>query len=154
MLNLSDDLNRFRFIKKGNIVIKKNQTHPIFELFSRTEEAEGNVYMWIVETKGKPSQVLYIGKAGTTISLRVLQHTSGFKGTSRSKIGESNAAKLVSLLKKKAKISLYVRHSQRMKILDQKNISLCDVEEKALIERYKDYFPLFNLIRKIQKATT
>ena len=43
-----------------------------------------------------------------------------------------------------SKISVYARHSEKTKILGQDNISLCDAEERALINKYKNSHKLLN----------
>lgn len=141
-MNLQEEFKIFKIEKKGIITVTENKPHPKFKLFNPLDTVEGHVYLWVIEVDDKPSQILYIGKAGKTIFIRCAQHTEGFKGGS--KRGTINSEKLLQLLNKESSIAIYARESDKLKILGQENISLCDAEEKALIAHYKKTFPLFN----------
>jgi len=142
MSGLKQELEDFNFSKKGFIIVKEDKTHPEFELFNPLEAEIGNVYLWVIEVDSIPSKILYIGKAGSTITKRCSQHLGGLKGSS--KTGIRNANKLLQLFNEGTKIAIYARHSQKATILGQIDISLCDAEEKALIAFYKNKYKLFN----------
>lgn len=144
MINLQEELKGFRFQKKGSIIITEGKTYPAFDLLDEIEKSEGNVYLWVKEIDDKPSQIIYIGMTSKTISDRCETQTGGFKGTSKSKKGLLMSDELKQVLGDGKKITIYVRPSETMKILGQDNVSLYEVEEKALIARYKDIYPLLN----------
>ncbi len=141
MIDLQKDLEIFKFTRKGEIIINEKSNHPVFK-YDESEKLEGNVYMWIEEIKEKPSRILYIGKAGKTVLKRCREHIGGFRGGSNK--GKKNAKELLKILETGTKIGIYSRHSEIKTVLGQSNISLCEAEEKALINRYKDTFQLFN----------
>jgi hypothetical protein len=93
---------------------------------------------------------LYIGKAGTTIFQRCIEHLRGFAGASKSKRGLSNGTNILKFLKKGKKIVVYGRHSEQAQILGQEKISLCEAEENALIARYRQDHELFNRLKKLK----
>lgn len=142
MIDIQKDLDDFGFTRKGDITIKGELKHPVFNIDNQNDETKGIVYMWIELDDNKPIKVLYIGKAGTTLLKRCNEHLGGFKGGH--KTGKRNAFKLLSILNTDTKIGIYSRHSETKTIFGQEGISLCDAEEKALINRYKGGFPLFN----------
>jgi hypothetical protein len=149
MTDLKKDLKVLKFFRKGTIELEKGNKYPVFKGIIKERE-EGNVYMWIVENRGNPSQILYIGKAGTTIFQRCKEHLRGFSGASKSKRGLINGTDISKLLKKGKKIVVYGRHSAQRKILGQEKISLCAAEENALIARYRQNHVLLNRLKKLK----
>lgn len=142
MINLQEDIINFGFQRKGIINIVGDKKHPTFSIDNPLEKFEGIVYLWVTEINSIPDKVLYVGKAGKTLLKRCGEHTGGFKGGSKK--GIKNANELLKLLTAGTKIAIYARESQRATILGQDNISLCEAEEKSLVERYKKLYPLFN----------
>lgn len=118
----------------------------------------GFVYMWIVEKNKTPVEILYIGKAGFTLKKRGQQHCGGFRRAGST--GETLANKLrkrMFLLKKQtgdsAKITIYARRSPCKTILGETKISMCEVEETALIKKYEKYFSLYNFQKKSRQQS-
>ena len=142
MIDLKTDLENFRFQKKSSIILKDGNTHPVFDLIKPIDKLEGNVYLWVVEKDNEPHKIIYIGKAGNTLSRRCSQHRGGLKeGRST---GKKNLKELLKVLNDNSKITIYARHSDKIRILEEDDISLCDAEERALIVRYRKDHPLLN----------
>jgi hypothetical protein len=144
IMNIQKDIDDFSFTKKGDITITGELKRPVFNIYNPSEKLEGIVYMWVEEIDDTPTRILYIGKAGKTLFKRCGEHLGGFKGGS--KTGIRNATELLKILSAGTKVGIYSRHSETKTILGQENISLCSAEEKALINRYKGIFQLFNKI--------
>jgi hypothetical protein len=142
MIDLQDDIKNFRFRRKGIINIVGDKKHPTFTIDDPLEKCEGIVYLWVTEINSLPDKILYVGKAGKTLLKRCGEHIGGFRGGSKK--GLKNANELLKLLTAGTQIAIYARESQRATILGQDNISLCEAEEKSLVERYKNIYPLFN----------
>lgn len=142
MISIREDITTFGFQRKGTINIVADKEHPAFIIDDPLEKFEGIVYLWVTEINSIPDKVLYVGKAGKTLLKRCGEHTGGFKGGSKK--GLKNANELLKLLTTGTKIAIYARESERATILGQENISLCEAEEKSLVERYKNIYPLFN----------
>ncbi len=143
MYDLGEELKGFVFQKKGYMTLNKDETLPEIKLFDLLETFEGNVSLWVTEIDEKPSQIIYIGKAGKTLLIRCVQHMNGFV-RGRSKKGFENGIALLSLLKENIKIAVYARRSQRMEILGMEDISLCEAEENAMLRRYRKSPQLLN----------
>lgn len=144
MSDLGEELKNLGFEKKGDITLNTTGSLPEFKLSNPLETSEGLVYLWVVtETDGKPSKIVYIGKAGKRLSKRCAEHMNGFKPNGGSKKGYSNGVQVLNLLKNNTKISIYARQSQRKEILGEPDISLCEAEENALLKHYKNH-PLLN----------
>ena len=92
------------------------------------------VYMWLTPL-GENSdsfRLLYVGKAGSGISQRNLQHEGGFVN---SKTGQKNLELIREVLSTKAPVLIYSRISDRLSILGQE-ISIYSAEEEALCARF------------------
>lgn len=147
MSDLAEELKNFGFEKKGDIILNGTEALPEFKFINPPLDTyEGHVYLWVIEKNGIPFKIVYIGKAGKTLIKRFNQHKNGFKSNGGSKKGLSNGVELLNFLRKDTKIAFYARQSQRIEILGQPNVSLCDAEENALISYYKKDHPLFNKI--------
>lgn len=142
-INLKFELENFKFEKKCCIVKVYGIEHPIFTGFER-DNHEGHIYLWIVENDKKdPEKVVYVGKAGKTLRKRNSEHIGGFKGGSIS--GARNAEKILEILNSGKTIAVYSRYSEKTNILGVEGISLCEAEEKAMIEHYTNIgYVLFN----------
>lgn len=148
---LKDELINMGFVRAGSIILTDN--YPQFDWEALTDTKCGFVYMWIVEKNKIPVEVLYIGKAGFTLTKRGKEHYNGFK---RSKsTGETLATKLRERLTTSVKegeeqttIGIYARHSQCISIFEQPEISMCEIEETALIKKYEKRFTLYNSQKK------
>lgn len=99
----------------------------------------GWVYVWVGTTDRIPETVLYVGKAGQTQTFRDRcgQHRNGF---SSSTTGRKNAERINKFMKigSHYKISVYARHSEMGEAFGINNISMCEFEERALIQKFKD----------------
>jgi hypothetical protein len=98
-------------------------------------EWSGGVYAWVAE--GSPSEeILYIGKAGSTLARRCSQHRNGFNGKSRSKAGLRNGAKIKGVLEEGGTVGIWARQSDRIELFGQ-SVSMCSIEEEALIAKFR-----------------
>jgi hypothetical protein len=134
-MSLQEDLESFGFTRRGTITIGQDKNEPYFSWSDQTasKTLKGNVYLWVVEEDELPKEVLYIGKTGKTISGRGSDHLSGFRNGNR---GRKISDLLKEVLIKDKVIGIYGRHSDRIIMFGQE-VSLCETEEKALINRYK-----------------
>jgi hypothetical protein len=86
--------------------------------------------------------------AGKTIKDRCDQQTSGFHTSNK---GKFSASHLKKRLLNGEIINLYYRNSRKIQVLGVKDVSLCSVEEKVLINRFKKRYDLLNGKRYNQK---
>lgn len=89
------------------------------------------VYIWVrCSGKCKPSEVMYVGMAGGTLSARFAQHLGGFRGGSGP--GKRLADNIREVLKGGDEICIYARASPPITLWGQEVCSNC-VEERAII---------------------
>ena len=143
----------YDFLYAGEITSKNVHRQPV-PIFTLTEDFDtgkysklpGWVYLWVLkDNKGKQS-VCYVGKAGKTIKDRCNQHRNGARQSpSGSNKGRSNAKNIGDHLEKHKNnsIQIYARRSPDGSILDER-VNLCEIEEKAMIEKCKKSFDLWN----------
>ena len=86
--------------------------------------------------------VVYVGKAGKTMKNRCDQHLGGFRGGSST--GQAHSGRILAGLSIGKRYSVYIRESGSETILGEQNISMCNVEEIALIKKLK---PCWNSIK-------
>jgi hypothetical protein len=100
------------------------------------------VYMWVAcSSSGVPENVLYAGKAGGSLKVRMKQHANGFANSTRGKTHKTNAEPIM----RSGRLSVWVRQAEVAEILGRR-VSLCEAEERALIEIFN---PPWNQIRHI-----
>lgn len=83
-----------------------SEPHPINWLIAdaRVKEDRPCVYLWVEEAPDQTMTVLYIGKAGTTLSRRCREHSQGFRGAGR---GRAHAEALIPKIKAGSQIGIY-----------------------------------------------
>jgi hypothetical protein len=139
---LNKELNDLKFKRIGKFEIQIKTKEIIFKKEGENiKEDFGNVYFFLTEKEKKATKIIYIGMTEKTILERLKGHINGYKNTQRGiPVGEI----LKKKIPKKYTIAVYCRKSERKNILDVKKISLCAVEEKALIKRFKENHCLIN----------
>lgn len=148
------ELDNMQFFRVGSIILFADGLQ--FCWIDPSDEKCGFVYMWVVEKNNTPAEILYIGKAGFTLKMRGQQHSGGFRraGSTGGTLADKLRKRMV-LLKKEtgcaAEVAIYARHSPCKNILGEARISMCEVEETALIKKYEPYFDLFNFQKKIRQ---
>lgn len=143
MSKISKIIKRYKFKIRGEINLKRGKI--ILTSFKSSINQAGIVYIWIKSKRGYKRQPIYIGKTSKTLCDRCKQQSNGFAGYSST--GRKNSGKIKDYLKKGFKIYIYTRLSDTKRILDEVNVSLCEVEEKALIKKVRKWYPLL-LINK------
>jgi hypothetical protein len=101
----------------------------------REEGRVGWVYVWVqTDSTGSRFEVVYAGKAGGPIWTRCKQHQRGFTDSST---GRKNASKIREYLSgdRAHRFAVYARSSGCMSLFGQVNVSMCEIEERALIIR-------------------
>jgi hypothetical protein len=99
--------------------------------------AHGWVYLWIKVNTGGRFDICYVGKAGRTLMDRCKQHEGGFRG------GSTRGVALANLISEYLKsnvhmgIHVYARKSLNQTILDEKDVSTCEIEERAMIQKLR-----------------
>jgi hypothetical protein len=103
-----------------------------FEGMGTNANTSGWVYLW-VKVNGDHFDICYVGKAGRTLRCRCAQHVGGFNGGSVT--GRKHARRIRDFLNidKGNKMHVFARESDRKNIFNVENISMCDVEEIAMI---------------------
>ena len=120
-----------KYIFEAYTDIKSNDKHAYFSNLTNWPE-KGYIYLWS-EEDGDSVTVVYVGKAGKTMKDRCIQHLGGFKGGSKK--GEYLSDKIVAGCKKGKCYRICARLSDKKTIVDEEEISMCDVEEKAFIKK-------------------
>ena len=140
------------FHKAGALILRSSDSKPTFNFESeflngKAATSVGWVYLWVA-FKGKDlTNIFYVGKAGKTLKARCHQHVGGFRGGSNK--GIKNAEKIYAFLSEDEtnRLELHARKSSAMTIFDEMNISLCEAEEAALIQKLRNMGqPLWNKI--------
>ena len=88
--------------------------------------------MWIEQIHDN-RKVVYVGKAGKSILERCKQHEGGFNGGSET--GKEHATRIRKGIKEGKSYYLFVRKSDEMTVMDEVNVSMCSIEEIALIKQ-------------------
>lgn len=129
---VSSDLEACGFARVG--VITLNDGFPVPTIHAPCNWS-GGAYAWVAE--GSTSEeILYIGKAGSTLSRRCSQHRNGFNGKSKSKAGLRNGERIKALLLDGQRVGIWARESDRVELFGQP-VSLCSTEEEALIAKFR-----------------
>lgn len=115
--------------------------------FSKQEAASsfGWVYLWIKVNDAENFDICYVGKAGKTIRNRLTQHEGGFNGGSKK--GLKNAQMIRDFLEnnKDGKIQVFARKSADNVVLGEDRVSMCEAEERAIIQKCRNQkFQLWN----------
>ncbi|WP_139333898.1 hypothetical protein [Bosea sp. TND4EK4] len=115
------------------------------------------VYLWLVSADDG-YDVLYVGKAGRTLEVRMAQHGSGSRPASQSKKGLQNAAELRKYLPDKP-VEVWFRPSEQVLHLGVQ-IYQTSLDEEALLLVLKDEFAngrslnVLGVSRSEQKSTS
>jgi len=132
-------LQEYDFQKYADIV--SNGNHAFFDSCQANWSGDGYVYLWVEGDECSNNvSVVYVGKAGKTMKNRCDQHLGGFKGGST---GRAHSARILSGISKEKSYCVYAKKSSSMTILGEQDISMCCVEEIALIKKLK---PIWNFI--------
>jgi hypothetical protein len=91
----------------------------------------------VKEDASKRFDVCYVGKAGRTLWARCNQHVGGFHGGSTTGISRKNMISEYLKGGVDRKITLYARKSPDQTILGEHNVSMCEVEERAMISKLR-----------------
>lgn len=143
----------YDFLDAGEITSEIVHGHPV-PIFTLTEDfntgenskLHGCVYLWVLKNDKGVQGICYVGKAGKTLKARCMQHRGGARqSSSGSNKGRRNANKIHAHLQdnKNGSIQIYARCSPHGLILDEQ-VNLCEIEEKAMIEKCKKVFELWN----------
>jgi hypothetical protein len=124
--------------------IRDNLPVPVFELseeyrHSALFSSQELVYLWVHTVNRQYKNIVYVGQTKKTLSQRCNQHRNGAsQAPSGSNRGRANAQKIFDLTRGGA-IKIYVRSSSKASILGERYISLCEAEERALIQKCQRY---------------
>lgn len=133
-------LDQLRFQRAGRIYFPYGRRTATFDLRceykngARASE-RGWVYVW-VKIKDGHEQACYVGKAGKTLIDRCRQHEAGFR---YSITGIAHNKRLQDFLFEDCKneIVLYARRSDECTVLYENGISMCEAEERAMIQKLR-----------------
>ena len=131
------------FRNVGRISLEESTTHPRFVLDREFNgrgahyHARGWVYLWIAIDGQGSFNVRYVGKAGKSLKDRCTQHEGGFKGGSKK--GVRHAERLKEYLSEgnDRQVLVLVRKSPDVTVLDEPDVSLCEVEERAMLMKMR-----------------
>jgi len=124
-------IDKYGFKRYADIV-DSNDGRAKFDNVEPSCTGFGYVYLW-VEESNNDVKVVYVGKAGKSMEKRCDQHRGGFNGGS--KTGERHSKNIVNGIKEGKKYHVYARKSEMREILGEKDISMCCIEEIALIKK-------------------
>lgn len=138
------------FIKAGTLILRPGDLKPTFSIENKFLKGDfakslGWVYLWVAFTGKDFANVFYVGKAGKTLKARCDQHVGGFRGGSKK--GIKNAENIYAFLSEgeNKRLELLARKSDTTTLFGETNISLCEVEEIALIQKLRKMGqPLWN----------
>ena len=141
-MDIVDAIANLGFVKVGKLILDESN-NPFFELSApflanETSAKHGWVYMWLEISPKQAVHIVYIGKAGKTLATRCKQHTGGFR---RSVTGTKHAARIRAGIEMGKNHEVWVRKSDVMMLFGEPNISMDEIEEKALIQKFR---PLWN----------
>lgn len=136
-------LQRLKFEVAGSIGLPDGDGAPLFLLqdaFRKDKEvgrAHGWVYVWAKFHTDLLVDVCYVGKAGKALELRCEQHFGGFKGGSKK--GMLNGQRLRQFLTASSdhSVKIFARKSPEAQLLEEDGVSLCEVEERAMIMKMR-----------------
>jgi hypothetical protein len=103
------------------------------------------VYIWASPINDDELDVIYVGKAGGGVSLRMSQHEAGFR---HSGTGKKNQRALKSLIETGKQVHVYSRVADTVNLFDVE-VSQYSTEEEALIDHLS---PWLNRARVINKS--
>lgn len=134
-------INEYKLIKlykfTYNYEVSKKYDIPDFELCDSNLERsvnanrsqEASVYVWASKDVGNNElDILYVGKAGYGVKVRLGQHITGFKYNAGSK---GNRDAIIKEIKSGREVFVYCRESGTQKIF-KSEVSLYSAEENAL----------------------
>ena len=94
----------------------------------------GWVYLWAkVDIESGKFDIVYVGKAGSTLGSRFKQHTNGFVN---SPTGRKHAERIKTYFAAgdvHHQLHVYARKSPDVELLGEAGISMCEAEERAMI---------------------
>jgi hypothetical protein len=139
-------LKDYEFQPAGVILcrIRDKLPIPVFELSEEYQHSalfssRELVYLWVHTINGRYKDIVYVGQTRKTLSQRCNQHRYGASpAPSGSNRGRANAQEIFKLTRSGV-IKIYVRQSRKSSILGEKYISLCEAEERALIQQCRRY---------------
>lgn len=136
-------LQRLGFKAAGSIELPVGSDVPLFNLDQQftgkgeSRKAIGWVYLWAKYASGSLTDVCYVGKAGKTLKARCDQHVGGFKGsTKKGEINGQHVRQFLSLSRENSLV-VFVRKSPEQRVLEEDGVSLCEVEERAMIMKMR-----------------
>lgn len=139
MSNTEEQLEKLEFEYVAKIQRNKKDRKLFFQDGEhKNHKHEGWVYVWVkVDALGGLFDVCYVGKAGKTLRARCNQHTRGLNGGS--KRGLAHAVRIVEWLMASPtnEIHVYARQSAKQKVLDEAKVSMCEAEERAMIQKLR-----------------
>jgi hypothetical protein len=112
--------------------ITENDENLLFTPDDSKISYEECVYAWIKEN-GRSVTCCYIGVAGKKLEQRWKSHEKGFRGSGP---GKRHAEKIRCALENGAQVGVWVRQSRQKTRFDV-DVSMCWIEEKALIKKWK-----------------
>lgn len=131
---LSSQLNQLFFKHSHNCLLNEDGV-PGFEQVCAMP-ADPSIYIWVSPVDEKNYELLYVGKAGHGINIRLSQHMGGFNHSSS---GQKNKELIVEKLKTQS-IQVFTRLSARQTLFDV-TVSLYSAEEEAFCLAYN---PIWN----------
>lgn len=151
MGNIKDDLKRFDFVRVGQITVSSDGRVK-FELGAfESSASKGWVYVWLVDDGDQSCWVAYVGKAGKTLQKRCDQHERGFNEVTSPGVGAKKTAPYIRevLENPRHRIFVYARLSPKIAVLGEDGVSMCEVEEMALIKKWN---PCLNKTHNTKKS--
>ena len=99
------------------------------KLKSQGFTSESCVYLWARELSQEELDIIYVGKAGSGVMVRLGQHEGGFRNSGT---GKKNLEALKELIDKGDKIHVFARVAEKITLFDTE-VSLYSTEEEALL---------------------
>lgn len=130
-LDLAVELAQLGFERVG--VLEARDPYPVFAIGAGFLGMTGCVYVWVTAAPDGRLEPLYVGKAGRRLVDRCKQHQGGFRF---SVTGKQNLRRIREEYAKGNILLVYARQSPIATILGEE-VSLCSVEEEAVIKRLK-----------------
>ena len=127
--------------------IKLDNEMPTFDYYEDPKSAklrqatEKGVYLWVLKENKKPFEVIYVGLINnSTLEGRNKLHERGFKGKDNggSNSGGNLKQGILKRIKEGGEIVIYFRKSNLINVMGEENISLCHIEEAALIKKFNN----------------
>jgi hypothetical protein len=121
--------------------IKIKEGMPYFDPYPNMNDFYENkvpgVYLWVKKVNDTLAEVIYIGLTQKSLKKRNELHERGFKGKANG--GSNSGGNLKEGIIKKlneGKIVIYLRESELREVMGEESISLCHIEEAALIKKF------------------